>query len=80
MTTQVLLAKKVPLPPSSFRYPQPGPAITGVGGLSLEAAPGSRQESARLVRLRRECEVSAGPFLVLAAACAVLVLKLALIP
>lgn len=42
--------------------------------------PAHAPDNARLTRLLRECEVAAGPFVILAAACAVLVPILTLIP
>lgn len=75
MIAQALL-ERFPVPAGSAQRPHADTAAVP----SLDAGPAMRQESARLIRLRRECDVSPVPFVVLAAACVVLVVNLVLVP
>lgn len=80
MPPHIQLTKKKPVFASSSPNPRIEPAITGAVLVSFDGGVVMRQDNVRLTRLRRECDVSAGPFVLLAAACAVLVLKLMLMP
>ena len=80
MPAHIQLTKKKPVLASSSQNQRTGPVITGAVLVSFDEGVVMRQDNVRLTRLLRECDVSAGPFVLLAAACAVLVLKLMLMP